>query len=116
MLASRSHPAPLVEEVRRALGIPSLIACGSVGVKAARIATDQAELYVHGGFGGSLWDTCAPEAIVQSAGGLFTDLDGAAIDYTDPVLTLRKGIIAAATPALHEAVVAITRTRATRSA
>jgi 3'(2'), 5'-bisphosphate nucleotidase len=116
MLASRSHPAPIVELVRRDLRLPNLIACGSVGVKAARIATNQADLYVHGGSGGSLWDTCGPEAIVHSAGGVFTDLDGTPIDYTDPVLTLRKGIVAASTRALHDAVVAVTRERATRSA
>ena len=81
MVVSRSHQPPLVAPLQRRLGITHITRCGSVGVKVARIALAQADLYVHEGFGIKRWDSCAPEAILQAAGGRFSDLDGNAIDY-----------------------------------
>lgn len=109
LLLSRSHPSPRVEDLQRTLGVGSVVHCGSVGVKIARLATARAELYVHGGAGGSLWDSCAPEAILLSAGGVFTDLGGAHIDYRDSDLSLRRGIVASARADVHASVVSITR-------
>src|SRR5690606_16214838 len=76
MLVSRSHRPPLIEPLCRRLGIRTLVPCGSVGVKVARLARGQADLYVHAGLGMKRWDTCAPEAILRAAGGKLTDLDG----------------------------------------
>ena len=106
LLVSRSHRPRLVEPFTSRLGLTRLVPCGSVGVKVARLASGQADLYVHGGGGASRWDSCAPEAILAGAGGLFTDLDGERIDYADADLTLPNGIVAsngARHPAVLEA-------------
>jgi 3'(2'), 5'-bisphosphate nucleotidase len=108
MVISRSHRPKLVQPLIDRLGIRRVVPCGSVGVKVARIVTGAADLYVHGGAGAKLWDSCAPEAILRAAGGRFTDLSGAPIDYARPELQLRDGLIAS-NGALHDAVVAAAR-------
>ncbi|HHH28725.1 MAG TPA: 3'(2'),5'-bisphosphate nucleotidase CysQ, partial [Polyangiaceae bacterium] len=69
MVVSRSHRPPLIEPLRRRLGIGKLQPCGSVGVKIARIVLGDADLYVHAGPGMKHWDTCGPQAILEAAGG-----------------------------------------------
>ncbi|MBM4375251.1 MAG: 3'(2'),5'-bisphosphate nucleotidase CysQ [Deltaproteobacteria bacterium] len=102
MLVSRAHRPPLVEPLRRRLGIGRLLPCGSVGVKVSRIVLGQGDLYVHAGRGLSLWDTCAPGAILAAAGGRMTDLDGLPIDYRGPT-GLSRGLVAS-NGALHPGV------------
>jgi 3'(2'), 5'-bisphosphate nucleotidase len=102
LVASRSHRPAILEPFIAELGIGSVIPCGSVGVKIARIVLGEADLYVHGGLGAKRWDTCAPEAVLVAAGGRFSDLDGAPIDYASPDLVLRHGICAT-NGALHDA-------------
>lgn len=94
MMVSRSHRPRLVEPVAERLGVRRIVPCGSVGVKVARVATGEAEIYVHGGSGAKLWDTCAPEAILVAAGGRFSDLDGDPIDYAYGGLALENGLVA----------------------
>lgn len=104
MVVSRSHRAPrFIEAMREALGIERVVPCGSVGVKVAKVARGEADLYVHAGLGAKRWDTCAPEAILAAAGGTFSDLDGAPIDYASPDLMVRNGILAS-NGALHDEV------------
>ncbi|WP_437600674.1 3'(2'),5'-bisphosphate nucleotidase CysQ [Sorangium sp. So ce590] len=104
LIVSRSHRPKEIEPLLSRLGISKVVPCGSVGVKIARIATGEVDLYVHGGGGAKLWDSCAPEAVLRGAGGRFTDLTGAPIDYTGPGLKLARGIIAS-NGALQDAVV-----------
>ncbi|WP_437279680.1 3'(2'),5'-bisphosphate nucleotidase CysQ [Sorangium sp. So ce375] len=108
LIVSRSHRPKELEPLLARLGISKVVPCGSVGVKIARIATGQADLYLHGGGGAKLWDSCAPEAVLLGAGGSFTDLSGAPIDYNGPGLKLGRGIIAS-NGALQAAVVAAAR-------
>ncbi|WP_437539745.1 3'(2'),5'-bisphosphate nucleotidase CysQ [Sorangium sp. So ce726] len=108
LIISRSHRPKELEPLLARLGISKVVPCGSVGVKIARIATGEVDLYVHGGGGAKLWDSCAPEAVLLGAGGSFTDLSGAPIDYTGPGLKLGRGIIAS-NGALQAAVVAAAR-------
>jgi len=93
MLVSRSHLPALAEPLRRRLGIRTLLPCGSVGVKVARLVAGLGDLYVHGGRGLSVWDTCASEALLAAAGGRLTDLDGRPIDYRGPT-ALERGLVA----------------------
>ncbi|XXY45733.1 3'(2'),5'-bisphosphate nucleotidase CysQ [Sorangium sp. So ce269] len=108
LIVSRSHRPKELEPLVARLGITRVVPCGSVGVKIARIATAEVDLYIHGGGGAKLWDSCAPEAVLRGAGGRFTDLAGAPIDYTGPGLKLARGIIAS-NGALQDAVVAAAR-------
>ncbi|HTN89011.1 MAG TPA: 3'(2'),5'-bisphosphate nucleotidase CysQ [Sorangium sp.] len=108
LIVSRSHRPKELEPLIARLGITRVVPCGSVGVKIARIATAEVDLYIHGGGGAKLWDSCAPEAVLRGAGGRFTDLAGAPIDYAGPGLKLARGIIAS-NGALQDAVVAAAR-------
>lgn len=92
-LISRSHPSARTASLLDALGVAARIPCGSVGVKATRILEGAADLYVHPSRGCKLWDACAPDALLQGAGGVLVDLHGAPIDYRG-ALGLESGIIA----------------------
>jgi 3'(2'), 5'-bisphosphate nucleotidase len=105
LVASRSHRPAILEPLIKELGVADVLPCGSVGVKIARIVLGQADLYVHAGLGAKHWDTCAPEAVLVAAGGRFSDLHGAPIDYASPDLVLRDGICAT-NGALHDAALA----------
>jgi 3'(2'), 5'-bisphosphate nucleotidase len=94
MVASRSHLPRLTEPLTRRLGIAAPQRCGSAGLKAALVASGQADLYVHGGPGLKLWDICAPEAIMAGAGGRFTDLLGEPFDYAAGALQVTGGLVA----------------------
>ncbi|MEO5731102.1 MAG: 3'(2'),5'-bisphosphate nucleotidase CysQ [Byssovorax sp.] len=107
MMVSRSHRPRIVEPVIERLGIHKTVSCGSVGVKVARIALGEADLYVHGGRGAKRWDSCAPEAILLAAGGRFTDIEGELIDYAAADLMLDNGLVAS-NGALHDTVLAVT--------
>jgi 3'(2'), 5'-bisphosphate nucleotidase len=103
IVVSRSHRPPLLDPLIARLGIGRVVPCGSVGVKVARLVLGRADLYVHDGGGAKRWDTCAPEAVLAAAGGRFSDLRGAPIDYSSADLVARSGIVAT-NGALHEAV------------
>jgi 3'(2'), 5'-bisphosphate nucleotidase len=94
MVVSRSHLPPLVDPLRRRLGVPVMEPLGSVGVKVSRIALGRADLYVHDGPGMKLWDTCGPEAVLTAAGGRMSDLEGAPIEYGAHDLRVRRGVVA----------------------
>jgi len=108
LFVSRSHRPPLIGAVIEQLGIGGVVPSGSVGVKIARLVLGQGDLYVHDGGGAKLWDTCGPEAVLTAAGGRFSDLDGASIDYASADLVLRRGIVATNGP-LHDVVLSACR-------
>jgi 3'(2'), 5'-bisphosphate nucleotidase len=107
LMISRSHRPKIIDPVVAQLGITKMIPCGSVGVKVARVALGSADLYVHGGHGAKRWDSCAPEAILEAAGGRFTDIEGEPIDYRSSDLALDNGLVAS-NGALHDVVLAVT--------
>jgi 3'(2'), 5'-bisphosphate nucleotidase len=97
---SRSRRDATVQEKLARIGAAELIPLGSAGIKAARLATGEIDLYAHpSGARVKLWDACAPDAIVREAGGIFTDTEGASFDYRGP-LAQGNGTLAA-NPALH---------------
>lgn len=84
VLASRNHPPPDLARVLEVIGPHTLMKRGSVGLKIGLIAAGEADVYLHPSPGTSLWDCCAPEAIVLAAGGHFSAADGAPIAYQHP--------------------------------
>jgi myo-inositol-1(or 4)-monophosphatase len=49
-----------------------------------------------------IWDNVAPQIIITEAGGLYTDVDGNTIDYSDPLKKIDKNFTYCAAPyALH---------------
>jgi 3'(2'), 5'-bisphosphate nucleotidase len=105
LVASRSHRPAMLDPFLHELGVARVMLAGSVGVKIARLVLGQADLYVHAGLGVKHWDTCAPEAVLVAAGGRFSDLAGAPIDYATTDLALRNGLVAS-NGALHDAALA----------
>lgn len=105
MIASRSHFDARVDQVRKRLGIHEILRSGSVGLKCGVIATGACELYIHPSSKVSLWDSCAPAAILSAAGGLMTDLNGEALNYTAVDIGHRQGLLASH-GRLHEQVIA----------
>jgi 3'(2'), 5'-bisphosphate nucleotidase len=91
-VVSRSHRAADTEAKLAALGLV-VEPCGSAGVKAARVACGEADIYVQPGNAGKLWDSCAPEAIVRAAGGDWRTARGDLYDYAREDIANRDGVV-----------------------
>jgi 3'(2'), 5'-bisphosphate nucleotidase len=107
MAMSRSHPSRITEAIRKQLGIERTIQMGSIGIKIGLLCEGQAHVYVQGR-GTSLWDTCAPEAILRAAGGSMTDRLGNVLRYDVAEVRNLYGVIAT-NGVLHEKVVETAR-------
>jgi 3'(2'), 5'-bisphosphate nucleotidase len=94
LVVSRSHRGSQTDSVVEALGITRERPSGSVGLKVGLIAEQEADLYVHLSGHTCLWDSCGPEAILSAAGGRFTDLFGAPIDYRSAQIKNARGLLA----------------------
>jgi len=91
---SRSHNSPKVDLIKQRLGITKEIQSGSVGLKVGLLAEGQAHLYVHLGAKTNQWDTCAPQAIIEAAGGVMTDRDGQPLQYNIAEIRNLNGVVA----------------------
>ena len=60
LVVSRSHTPDNIVEIADKLGVTQMEKCGSVGLKAARVAEGIGEIYLHASIGTKLWDSCAP--------------------------------------------------------
>lgn len=106
VVVSRSHRGKRLDAVLDAIAPAEIVPLGSAGLKAVRVATGGADLYVQPGRAGKRWDACAPEAIVVAAGGRFTDAVGEPIDYAGGELENATGMLVT-NGRLHEAAVAV---------
>jgi len=106
--SSRSHPDSLLERAISHLGPREVKPIYSAGLKAAAVASGEADIYLAPESAGFRWDSCAPEAIVTAVGGRYTDAAGRLLDYRAAKLENDGGIVAAA-PALHAQVIAALR-------
>lgn len=104
MVASRSHFDPRVDRVRQRLGIHEILRSGSVGLKCGLIARGECEVYVHPSSRVNMWDSCGPAAILMAAGGMMTDMNGAALNYSAVDVRHRQGLLASH-GRLHELIV-----------
>jgi 3'(2'), 5'-bisphosphate nucleotidase len=82
LLSSRAHRHALMPAIVRALGGEERRA-GSVGTKCLLIASGVADAYVEPFGQTHPWDTCAPQAVLEAAGGRLTDLHGRALRHDD---------------------------------
>jgi 3'(2'), 5'-bisphosphate nucleotidase len=101
LVVSRAHPPPFLPQLIARAGLSAPHARGAVGLKLALVALGRADLYVHADRPIKIWDLCAPHAVVMAAGGVVTDLDGGALDYTSS-LTVTSGLVSG-TAAAHAA-------------
>jgi len=108
IVRSRSHPSKRVDAIVEQLGIHSQRRMGSFGLKLVEVASDRADVYVNTSNKASLWDGCAPHAILLAAGGHATDTAGDPVRYVEGTLHLAKGFVGTNGP-LHDTVVEVVR-------
>ncbi len=101
---SRSHHSPSIDTVCRRLRITRSIRSGSIGLKVALICEGRAHVYLDMSGRTSLWDTCAPAALLHEAGGRMTDLKGIPLRYNGPGLQHLNGVLAS-NGTIHDSVV-----------
>ena len=94
LVGSRFHSSELEEKLFQKLGFREKVPCGSVGVKACTIAEGKAELNINPSDKTWEWDICAPEIILQEAGGILTDLEGKQFSYNKKDPRNQKGYVA----------------------
>ena len=94
MAMSRDHRSPRMGRIVEYFGITGIINRGSVGLKVGLIADQTCDIYIHPSPRTKLWDTCAPQIILEEAGGRFTDLFGLEMRYDRADLQNRNGILA----------------------
>jgi 3'(2'), 5'-bisphosphate nucleotidase len=105
LVASKSHRDQVIDDVKGVLGISNELNIGSVGLKLAIIAAGERDLYVNPSSKCSMWDTCAPAAILAEAGGRLSDVHGEPLRYDTRDIGHRDGLLAS-NGHLHEAAVA----------
>jgi 3'(2'), 5'-bisphosphate nucleotidase len=91
---SRSHRGARMESVVTALGVRAEVRSHSVGIKVGLLVEKQADLYIHLSPKTKQWDTCAPEAVLDGAGGRMTDVWGDPLHYNTPDVLNRNGLVA----------------------
>lgn len=94
LLVSRSHKSKKTEKIKQALGITSVKEQGSVGLKCALIAMGEADLYLHPSNRSNRWDSCAPQAVIEAAGGQLTDFAGQKYEYAGREIVNGRGLVA----------------------
>jgi 3'(2'), 5'-bisphosphate nucleotidase len=83
-----------------------------VGLKCALLAMGEADLYLHPSDRSSRWDSCAPQAVIEAAGGMLVDFAGQKYGYEGREIVNSRGLVACATstwPMIGETVVRIAR-------
>jgi len=83
VLASRAYASdPRLEKFLQGRKVASVVNMGSA-LKIMRVAEGAGDLYPR--FGRTMeWDTGAPQAVLEAAGGRLCDMDGAALGYGKP--------------------------------
>ncbi len=94
LATSRNHHSPKMSQIVDDLGLKSEIQRGSVGLKIGLIATQTCDLYIHLSPRTKFWDTCAPQIILEEAGGKMTDIFGNPLHYNTKDLQNHNGVFA----------------------
>ena len=102
LASSRNHRSPKMHRIIEEFGFPREIQRGSVGLKVGLIARREADIYIHLSPRTKFWDSCAPQIILEEAGGRMTDLFGTRIRYDIHDVQNHNGILAS-NGAAHDA-------------
>lgn len=94
LAVSRNHLSPKMSRVSRDFKFKKVVHRGSVGLKVGLIARQTADLYIHLSPRTKFWDSCAPQIILEEAGGRMTDLFGAPLRYDLHDVQNHNGILA----------------------
>jgi 3''-Phosphoadenosine 5''-phosphosulfate (PAPS) 3''-phosphatase len=101
LASSRNHRSPKMHRIIEDFGFRKEIQRGSVGLKIGLIAQRVCDIYIHLSPRTKFWDSCAPQVILEEAGGRMTDLFGAPIRYDLDDVQNHNGI-AASNGAAHD--------------
>lgn len=104
VVSSRSHPTPFNQKILDRLAPGEVIPVGSTGLKVALVSDGSADIYLAPEFAGCLWDSCAPEALIRSVGGVFTDAKGNALNYRAARVENSDGAVAASKSLHHQVI------------
>ena len=89
------------DKMIKELNTSKQIQSSSVGVCLGLISQTKADTYIFTNKRGSKWDTCAPQIILEEAGGQITDYKGYKLDYKQKALQWKDMFIATNTK-LHK--------------
>jgi len=104
LAVTRNHWSNRMNRVIKEFGFKNHCRRGSVGLKIGLIAEAKCDIYIHLSPRTKLWDTCAPQIILEEAGGRLTDIFGSNYRYDIADLQNHNGILASNTIAHDEAV------------
>lgn len=90
---SRFHRNESITVFMEKTGIHKEITHGSIGGKVSIITKGEADLFLYAAPHVSEWDICAPQAILEGAGGKVTDCMGGPLHYNQEIPNYPKGII-----------------------
>ncbi len=91
---TRNHISSRMNRIIEHFGFPNVVRRGSVGLKAGLIASQICDIYIHPSPRTKIWDTCAPQIILEEAGGRLTDIFGGPLRYDRAQLQNLNGILA----------------------
>jgi len=91
--ASRSHYNPRQQRVKNYFGFRKEIRRGSVGVKIGLLAMRECDVYINFSPRTKQWDSCAPQIILEEAGGVMTDVFGDKIIYNTRDVQNLNGLV-----------------------
>ena len=104
LLVSRTHLSRPIEEAAKKLGVGEMVLCGSNGVKMGLVAEGAVDLFFNPTDKFGQWDCCAPQIIVEEAGGRVSGVRGEELTYNGKELKNPYGMLAS-NAILHEHVV-----------
>lgn len=96
------EPRGIAQELMQALDISQYIESGSIALKICRVADGSVDLFVKD-MTPRDWDVAAPMLLLAEAGGVLTDIQGAALKLGSAERR-HQGLIAAASPVIAEQV------------
>lgn len=94
LASSRNHRSPRMHRIIEDFGFRQEVQRGSVGLKVGLIAEQICDMYIHLSPRTKFWDTCAPQIILEEAGGRMTDLFGFPLRYDLRDVQNHNGILA----------------------
>ena len=105
LLVSESQESPMFvlasshflnnhKNLKENLQIEQITYAGSIGVKLALICEGKGDVFFNTSRSIKEWDTCAPQIILEEAGGVMTDLFGRSLLYNEQDIRHHYGLIA----------------------
>ncbi len=93
LIASRNHFSAQDQKVSTQLGVNEIVRMGSLGIKFCSIAENRADLVYYTTDKLGIWDCCAPQVILEEAGGEALDIRGNELEYDLEKRKMARGVL-----------------------